>query len=104
MATAKRSVVSLWLTGAGVDDQMIADGTLGPLEPPFPRPVLGIGATFTAGTGQVQAPVLFAGQAPGLVAGVVQVNVQIPTFIDAGRPLLTIHIGNYATANLLWVR
>ena len=59
----------------------IADGHLGPQQPPFPSPVLGIAATINS----VVAPVLFAGQAPGLIAGAIQVNLQISLSEHDGR-------------------
>jgi hypothetical protein len=70
------SVVSVFLTGAGVYDRPIDDGAPGPMEPPFPSPVLGLGASIWSGFPSVGTPatVLFAGQAPGLIAGIVQVK------------------------------
>jgi uncharacterized protein (TIGR03437 family) len=71
----------------------IEDGTVGPLKPPFPRPTLGVSAlvNYTA------APIVFVGQAPGLVAGAVQVNVQIPASTKTGDASLIVHVGNYST-------
>ena len=66
------SFVAVYLTGAGALDPRIADGSLGPMSPPFPAPTAGI----TAAIGGVAATVLFKGQAPGLIAGATQVNVQ----------------------------
>ena len=66
------SFVAVYLTGTGALDPRIADGSLGPMSPPFPAPTAGI----TAAIGGVAATVLFKGQAPGLIAGATQVNVQ----------------------------
>jgi uncharacterized protein (TIGR03437 family) len=69
---APRSVVMIYATGegqttpAGVDGRL-AQGTL-------PKPV----AQVSVRIGEVQAKVLYAGAAPGNVAGVLQVNVEIP--------------------------
>ena len=43
------------------------------------------------------APVLFIGQAPGLIAGAVQVNIRIPAATPGGDAALVVYIGNYQT-------
>jgi uncharacterized protein (TIGR03437 family) len=68
------STVSLWMTGAGGMTTFVRDGSLGPLTAPFPVPALSVSASIDGD----QAPVQYAGQAPGLVAGIVQVNFAIP--------------------------
>jgi len=87
------SVVAVYMTGVGAMTPPIGDGQLGPLQPPYPAPVLGTSATANG----VGAPVFFAGQAPGLIAGAVQVNVQIPANTSSGNAALTVYIGNYQT-------
>ncbi len=77
---ARGSVVSLWMTGAGSMNAIVLDGSIGPLNPPFPAPALGVSAWIN----QSQASVLFAGQAPALVAGIIQVNLQIPLAATTG--------------------
>ena len=77
---ARGSIVSVYMTGVGALSPPIADGSLGPLTPPFPAPVANISATV----GGVNAPVVFAGQAPGLIAGATQVNIQIPQDAPVG--------------------
>jgi uncharacterized protein (TIGR03437 family) len=93
----------LYLTGAGTYNLRIGDGDLGPMAPPFPVTALGVGAAIWSGNGSLSwpgrsVPVLFAGQAPGLVAGVVQLNVRIPT--DAkGRVGIIAYVGDYPTGS-----
>ena len=87
------SVVAVYMTGVGPMTPPIGDGQLGPLQPPFPMPILGVSATVNG----VNAPVFFAGQAPGLIAGAVQVNVQIPAGTRSGDADLIVYIGNYQT-------
>ena len=77
---ARGSIVSVYMTGVGALNPPIADGSLGPLTPPFPAPVANINATI----GEVNAPIIFAGQAPGLIAGATQVNIQIPLNAPVG--------------------
>ncbi len=87
------SVVAVYLTGAGAMTPPIADGQFGPLTPPFPGLVLGVSASVNG----MGAPVLFAGQAPGLIAGAIQVNVQIPIGTVSGNAYLVVYVGNYQT-------
>ncbi|MGH9667883.1 MAG: SBBP repeat-containing protein, partial [Bryobacteraceae bacterium] len=62
---APGSIVAVYLTGAGSLTPFLADGSTGPIQTPFPAPVPGISAKI----GLLPAPVMFAGQAPGLIAG-----------------------------------
>jgi uncharacterized protein (TIGR03437 family) len=94
------SVVTLYGTGAGLYDREIEDGSPGPMEPPFPAPVLGVrAAMWSTSWPTIDAPVLFAGQAPGLIAGVVQVNLRIPEGLEPGRAYLVIYFGDFSTPN-----
>jgi uncharacterized protein (TIGR03437 family) len=90
---APGSIVSLFMTGVGAYAQTIADGTSGPLEPPFPMPILGVSAMIAG----KPAEVLFAGQAPGLIAGAAQVNVQVPNGAPAGTAAVVVYVGAYPT-------
>ncbi len=95
------SVVAVFLTGAGVYDIEIDDGSTGPTAPPYPVPIIGGSAQFGVGQSALPGEVLFLGQAPGIVAGVVQLNLRIPGALNPGAvwvdgllrqlPLATIH-------------
>jgi uncharacterized protein (TIGR03437 family) len=76
--------ISLYLTGAGQTDPAGRDGV--PNADPLPKPLLSVTATVAG----IAATVQFAGGAPNLVAGVIQVNVRIPTGIASltAAPLL----------------
>ena len=87
-------VVAAYMTGAGAIRPPLGDGQAGPLAPPFPVPVLGVSATVNGAA----APVLFFGQAPGLVAGAVQMNVQIPPSTASGNAALIVYVGNWRTS------
>jgi len=88
------SVVSVYLTGAGALSPPLGDGLLGPLTAPFPAPVASISATI----GTLAATVTFAGQAPGLIAGATQVNVQVPENAPVGGAIpIGISAGDYAS-------
>src|SRR5580698_5120523 len=88
------SVVSVYLTGVGALSPPLGDGLLGPLTAPFPAPVASISATI----GTLAATVTFAGQAPGLIAGATQVNVQVPENAPVGSAIpIAISAGDYAS-------
>ena len=90
---ARGSIVSLFLTGAGQMTPAQPDGSKNPLSSPFPVPVLGVGCNL--------GPVLFAGAAPGLAAGVVQVNVRINENTAPSNSVpLYIYIGDYVSQYL----
>ncbi len=91
---APGSIVSVYLTGMGALNPPIVDGSLGTLAPPFPSPV----ASVSAWIGGQVAPILFAGQAPGLIAGATQINVQVPQVVpEAPDDGLTIYAGPYVS-------
>ena len=66
-------VIVLYGTGEGLVTPRPSNGAL--VASPAPAPV----AAITATIGGVSAPVLYAGGAPGEPAGVIQINLRIPT-------------------------
>ena len=46
-----------------------------------------------------QTSVAFYGEAPGLVSGVMQVNVQVPTTISSGNVPLQVTVGGKGSQN-----
>jgi uncharacterized protein (TIGR03437 family) len=91
---ARGSIVSVYMTGAGALNPFINDGSLGPLIPPFSAPLAPVSATV----GGMDAPIIFAGQAPGLIAGATQVNVQIPQNAPIGVAIpITIYVADYSS-------
>jgi uncharacterized protein (TIGR03437 family) len=90
------SYVSLYLTGEGLTQPSSTTGkvtTVSATAPLTPQPILPV-AVFIA---SLPAPVAFYGEAPGLVAGVLQVNVQIPVLAPAGDLPVTVSIGGGST-------
>jgi uncharacterized protein (TIGR03437 family) len=53
--------------------------------------------------GGVAAPITFYGEAPGLVAGVMQINARVPTGITSGNIPLDVTIGGVASQSKLTV-
>ena len=84
---AKNSVISLFATGEGQTNPAGVDGKIA--RAPLPRPVLPV----TVQIGGRDSVVLYAGAAPGLPAGVMQVNARIPAQTPTGIVPVTITVG-----------
>jgi uncharacterized protein (TIGR03437 family) len=87
---APGSVVSFYITGAGQTNPPLTDGMIatGPANLILP---------VTATIGGQPAQVMYAGAAPGIVAGVYQVNAVVPAGLPNGGPLpLTVQVGGVA--------
>jgi uncharacterized protein (TIGR03437 family) len=69
-------------------------GALGPLNR--------VTAAVTATLGGLNAPVLFAGLAPGFV-GVYQLNIQAPANLPAGKPLVSVAAANVTSQGNIWI-
>jgi len=85
---AKGSVVVLYATGVGVLNPTVPDGTI-VSSTPLPVPVSPIQVTI----GGQAATILYAGAAPGLVAGAIQINARIPTGIPTGNAPVVLFSG-----------
>lgn len=88
----KGAVVTLYLTGEGQTAPAGITGNVttaisGPQ--PTPRPILPV-SVFIGGQ---QAPLSFIGEAPGIVAGVLQVNALIPTDAASGDLPVEVTVG-----------
>jgi uncharacterized protein (TIGR03437 family) len=84
------SYVQLYLTGAGLTSPFATDGLPNDFPPNGPLVVQPVTVTI----GGKPATVQFAGGAPGAVAGVIQVNAQIPTGIaTSNAAALVVQVG-----------
>jgi uncharacterized protein (TIGR03437 family) len=81
---ARGSAVFFYATGLGAMSPACVDGLV--YTSNFPSPILQV----VAGVGNVGAHVLYAGQAPYLMAGVAQINIAIPTDVSPGVLPLTL--------------
>jgi uncharacterized protein (TIGR03437 family) len=96
---ARGSAISIYITGAGVTNPASKDGVLTSATNP---PLIAQPVTVTIG-GQ-NAPVTYQGAAPGLVAGMSQINVQIPTNIAPGSSVsLTLEVGSTKSRNTVTI-
>ncbi|HLH17388.1 MAG TPA: hypothetical protein VKX45_09225 [Bryobacteraceae bacterium] len=91
--------VAIYLTGAGQTNPASTDGALGAV--PLPLPLFPVTATVGGHAVQPQ----YAGQAPGLIAGVVQVNLQIPSGLTPGAVPVQVTVGgaNSQSGTTIWV-
>jgi uncharacterized protein (TIGR03437 family) len=81
------SIVTLYATGEGQTSPAGVDGKVA--GSPTPQPVLPVAVTVG---GQTVTP-LYAGGAPGELAGVMQINVRIPTGVQKGTLPISIQVG-----------
>ena len=84
----KGSVVVLFGTGEGRTNPPGVDGKLA--AGTFPKPVLPVRVRI----GEIDAETLYAGAAPGLVAGVFQINVRVPADVASGDVPVVVTVGN----------
>jgi uncharacterized protein (TIGR03437 family) len=84
---AKNSVIAIYLTGAGQTDPLLTDGTINAST--TERIVLPVKAEI----GGAEAEVLYAGPAPGIIAGVFQINVRVPDAAGAGPASVYVSVG-----------
>lgn len=94
------SAISIYATGEGLLSPQPATGSVTPgTGTSFPKPV----ATPIAVTiGGLEAGILYAGEAPGLVSGVLQLNVTIPAGVGSGAQPVVVTVGgaNNAQQNI----
>jgi uncharacterized protein (TIGR03437 family) len=87
-------IITFYATGAGrmnppVQDGTIASTTIAPSQQPVPQQAVSVTIRGTP------AQVLYAGAAPAYIAGLIQVNVVVPTTINFGSNVpLVLTIGN----------
>jgi len=86
---AAGTIVSLFGTGGGLFQTAGGDGTT--------AVVTNLVLPVTAQVGGANAQVLYAGSAPGLVAGGVQINVKIPAGTPAGDVPVVVFVGGLAS-------
>jgi uncharacterized protein (TIGR03437 family) len=96
---ANGSIVQMYLTGEGQTNPQGVTGaiTTATLPPPqvTPAPLLSVGVLID---GQ-PASYVYAGEAPGQVAGVMQLNVRIPSTARPGNLSITVSIGGNMSQN-----
>ncbi len=84
---APGSVIVIFATGSGVTDPPSIDGIVAAR--PLPVPVAAVRVLIDG----VEAQILYAGAAPGLVAGVTQINALLPSNLSAGTVEIQVEMG-----------
>jgi uncharacterized protein (TIGR03437 family) len=90
---AEGSVIAVFMTGGGQTSPQSSSGTVTPTGTTLYQ----IPGTVTATINGVNAPVQFAGAAPGEVTGVIQVNIMVPVGISGSSLPLAITINGATT-------
>ncbi len=87
------SVIVLYATGAGQTSPLLPDGSVVSADH-LPVPVLPVSVQV----GGQAAQVLYAGGAPGLVAGILQVNVRLPDGVGSGASVpVVLQVGDQSS-------
>jgi uncharacterized protein (TIGR03437 family) len=87
---APGEIVTFWVNGAGRFRQPLATGAI--IGPERVAPVLPV----TVGVNDLPAEVLYAATAPGMIAGMMQVNARIPREAPPGSySAMQIHVGDF---------
>jgi uncharacterized protein (TIGR03437 family) len=98
---ARGSIVSLYATGGGQMTPAVDDGQV-PLTPPFAKLVLPVQVFID----DQPADVLYAGAAPGIVQGVLQINARIPAAASSNEVRVVVQVGQYSSPSTVtvWVQ
>jgi uncharacterized protein (TIGR03437 family) len=99
-AASPGSTVVLYVTGGGIMTPAGVDGLVTSLSPPYPMPTLPVSVTIDG----LPAKVVYAGAAPGLVAGVLQINVVVPAdAFPATYDQVIVTVGNYVSPSAVTI-
>ena len=92
------SIIVLYGTGEGLPDPVPGDGAV-ITGAPLPRPRQTVNVLVDG----IPAQVLYAGAAPSLVAGVLQINVRLPAGVTGAAVPLRISVGEIASTSAISV-
>jgi uncharacterized protein (TIGR03437 family) len=85
------SVVSIYATGGGFLIPSLLDGTI--VSNVLGKPV----GAVTVSIGNEDAEVLYAGAAPGLISGMLQINARVPADLSSGFASVVVRVGGAAS-------
>ena len=92
-------IIQVYATGEGQTTPAGVDGKIAPLTLPLPAPNL----TAAVLIGGLPARIQYIGAAPGLVAGALQVNVEIPAGVGSGDQPIFLTVGTNTSQSGLTV-
>jgi uncharacterized protein (TIGR03437 family) len=106
---AKLSVISIYATGEGVINPPGVTGSVTSSTPPYPKPVANVSLVFVVpGPGgttvNVPATITYAGEAPALVSGVLQVNAVVPASVPSGANTIVLTVGANSSPSVVTVQ
>jgi uncharacterized protein (TIGR03437 family) len=84
-------IVTFWVNGAGRFDPPLTDGAI--IRSERSRPILPVSVTLT-GEQELPAEILYAGAAPGMVAGMLQVNARVPLEAVRSTVAMRVRVGD----------
>jgi uncharacterized protein (TIGR03437 family) len=98
---ARGSAIAIFGTGEGETFPQASDGTI-TSQTNIPQPVAAASVTIDGQPAQVQ----YAGSAPGLVAGVLQVNAVVPAAANPGSVQISLNIGGVSSQSqtIIWLK
>jgi len=86
----KGSVIVIYATGEGVLTPAVPTGSVtSAVGPTFPKPL----ANVAVNIGGIPAQIMYAGEAPGLVSGALQINAVVPLGVGSGPQTVDLTIG-----------
>ncbi len=106
---ARGSVISIYGTGEGQTNPAGVTGSVTPGVPPFAMPAGNVATSFQVpGPGgtitSIPATIQYGGEAPSLVAGVLQVNVVVPNSVPSGAATLVLTVGGNTSTSTVTVQ
>ena len=96
---AKGSIVQMFLTGEGQTNPPSVTGAITIANLPAPQVTPAPPVPIQVRINGQPALYVYAGEAPGQVAGVMQLNVQIPSNAPSGNLSITVSIGGNVSQN-----
>jgi uncharacterized protein (TIGR03437 family) len=92
------NIIQIFGTGEGTTTPAGVDGTILPSRLPLPTPNLPVTVTI-GGMDVPAADITYAGEAPGAISGVIQVNARIPLGVGPGPVSVVIKVGGVPSQN-----
>jgi uncharacterized protein (TIGR03437 family) len=92
---AKGSVIIIYATGEGQLSPHGVTGSVTAGQPPFPKPLGNVELSI----GGLPSVLTYAGEAPGVVSGVLQVNAKVPKNVASGPQTLALTVGDHTNSS-----
>jgi uncharacterized protein (TIGR03437 family) len=91
---SKGSVIIIYATGEGQLSPHGITGSVTAGQPPFPKPLGNVELSI----GGIPSVLNYAGEAPGVVSGVLQVNAKVPKNVASGAQTLELTVGDHTNS------